>query len=77
MKIQFKNTVQLEVCESYDEEQDKGNFSLETFPPDEIHDVDLLTDHGETINIQFGDGSVCFCIPKTIYTVIEPDSTED
>lgn len=64
MKIKFKDETLLEIVESYDEENDHTETKDETFEAGEIHDVDLCDDRGDTINIQFGDGSMCYGLPK-------------
>ena len=37
----------------------------------EITDADIIEDKGSAVDIQFGEGSVVFNIPKNIIEVIE------
>lgn len=76
-KITFKEDVQLEIVESYDEETDETESSIEGFKAGEVYDVDILNEEengevGDFVNIQFGDGSCCYGVPKQ-YLEIEPE----
>jgi hypothetical protein len=67
--ITFKQDVTLETVESYDEETDTEETSIEFFKAGEVHDIDILNEDengevGEFVSIQFGDGSCCYGISK-------------
>jgi prepilin-type processing-associated H-X9-DG protein len=38
-----------------------------------VTEFDIFDDRGETVNIQFGDGSVAYGVPKALYEVVEAD----
>jgi hypothetical protein len=66
--IKFLKSCSFHVHESeFDEEG-----SLESFKENEITGADVCTEHNDgTIDLQFGDGSVAFNIPKTIIEVVK------
>ena len=69
MKFQFNDNCNLEICVGSDEDGE-AIFETEFFPSGQIHDVDLLDEYDETINIQFATGDICFCLPKNLITVL-------
>jgi ubiquinone/menaquinone biosynthesis C-methylase UbiE len=70
MWIRWKNEVHLEVVTNYDENNDVADTEQEVFKPNETMEVDVLEDHGDTVDIQFGDGSVAFNVEKTWFEVV-------
>lgn len=70
-KIRFKETCLLEIVTSYDEVEDEARTEDETFPEGEVHEIDVFEDRGETICIQFGDGSCIYGLPKDLIEVLE------
>jgi membrane protease subunit (stomatin/prohibitin family) len=73
MKITFLKDAELEVVERYDEDDDvilesgneiyrKGNV---------IEEVDILEIHEDSVDVQFGDGSVCYGIPLNTVKIEE------
>ena len=64
MIITFKQDCILQVCSYYDEANDEAKFEEESFNQGEQHLVDLVCDHGNSVDIQFGDGSVAYNVPK-------------
>ena len=72
--IRFKQPAELEIVEWYDEANDETHTKDETFSEGEVVDADIFDDRGETVNMQFGDGSVAYGVPKTIFEEIEETS---
>jgi hypothetical protein len=50
--------------------------TLDTFKKGEIFDADIFAEETSTVDIQFGDGSVAFNIPKDVIEVIEMPLTK-
>ena len=71
MIIQFIKEIELQIVESIDEESDTINDSTEVFQIGEENDVDVFGDHPEDVDMQFGDGSCAFHVPKNAYTIIK------
>ena len=78
MKIKFVCPVEIEVFESFDEALDDGETSTEAFQAGDIVEFDVidhpqrmidgqLVDDINTVNVQFGNGSVSFGISKEWY----------
>lgn len=70
MKIRFRETVELEVFNSYDEENDAPDTDNEVFSVGDEHDVDIIEDKGQSIDVQFGDGSMAFNVMKAWFEFI-------
>lgn len=65
--LKFNEETTLNIIESFDEENDEiSSQSTETFSKDEIIDADIYEYNENTINIQFGDGSVAIGVDKNI-----------
>jgi hypothetical protein len=71
MLIRFKEQTELEVVNSYDEEHDEVDSDNETFQPGVEYDVCLLGGDDDFIDIQFGDGSCAYGVPKDILEITE------
>lgn len=76
MRIRFLFDTVLEVIESYDEEADEAETSMETFKAGEIHDIDPLDPDDEEmkaeyIGFQFGDGSCAYGVPRNLFEVLD------
>ena len=71
LTIRFKNKTELEITTGYDEKKDKVYTEDETFEPSETHEVDIVSDHGETVDMQFGCGDMAYAVPKTLFDVVE------
>lgn len=72
--IKFKTDCVLNIVENFDEESDViTEESQETFKIGEEIDVDIISDNGNNIDIQFGDGSVAFGIDKSFVEIIDLD----
>ncbi len=66
--IKFIQEINLEVIKNpSDEDNIEGNE--ETFRVGSVFDVELLDDCPEKIDIRFGDGSVCYYIPKDVVEI--------
>lgn len=64
--IKFIKDAELEVTESYDEEADFAETHTETFRAGESVEADVFDDRGDSVNVQFGDGSVVYGLPKSL-----------
>lgn len=71
MKIKFTKIHEQEIVTGYDEATDLAETENEVFPKDEVHEVELLSEGPEHIDVQFGDGSVAYALPKNVIEVIE------
>lgn len=86
MKIQWKEDVELEICncseecdyddEDCEDEDDCFETSCETAKAGEIEEVDILNDEdegGDSVDMQFGNGSVAYGVPRDSFDIIEED----
>lgn len=64
--IKFLVSAELEVVESYDEENDKAETSNVSFSVGNTVEVDVLSETEDRISVQFADGSCCYGIDKEI-----------
>lgn len=72
--IKFKTDCILNVVENFDEDADVITEEFqETFKINEEIDVDIISDNGNSIDIQFGDGSVALGIDKSFIEIIDLD----
>lgn len=76
MKVKWLQDVSLNVIEHYDEETDTADEYAECFKKDEVTEFDIFEDRGDSVCIQFGDGSVVYGVPKSLYEIIEIDEEE-
>lgn len=76
MKIKWLQDVTLNVVEHYDEKTDHAEEDEVSFAKDGVTEFDIFGDRGDTVNIQFGDGSVAYGISKALYEVVEIDELE-
>jgi len=75
-KLIFLEDIELEIVESYDEDDDSYESVDEVFHKgEEIEDVDIMDKHDDFFNVQFGDGSVAFGVPY-VAVKIEDDNEE-
>ncbi len=66
----FKESVSIHFINSFDEKTDAvTNEEDIDFDKGDRLDADIIDDNNETVNIQCGDGSVAFGIPKTIFEI--------
>ena len=65
--IKFLEDCTLTVYESATDE----TGTPEVFTKNEVSDADIIEDKGSAVDIQFGEGSVAFNIPKNAIEVIE------
>lgn len=73
-KIQFTQDTEIEVCESFDEENDQGEFFNQIFRKGDIEsEVDIAEAGQSHVDLQFGDGSMAFFVPTNLFTIIESD----
>jgi len=70
MKAKWLQDVDLNVVESYDEKTDTTVESSEAFKKDEVVEFDIFDDRGDSVNIQFGDGSVAYGVFKKFFVEI-------
>jgi hypothetical protein len=75
MKFKFKQDSELQIVVGLDEDEEPI-FEDEFFPKDEIHDVDLLDEHEDSIDVQFGSGDCCYGLKKSAIEIIERDKDD-
>lgn len=73
-KIIFKEEIELEIIESYDEDTDEQEGYFSTFKAGTICDVDIIIENEDSIDIQFGNGDCSFGIPKQYIEIQENES---
>jgi len=71
MKIRWLDNVDLSVVYHYEEETDIPDEGFEIVQKDEINEVDILEDKGNTVDMQFGNGSVAFNVKKKWFESID------
>lgn len=66
MNIRWVKDTMLEIIEYFDEETEEAETVHETFQKGEHQYVDIVDEDKErgTVNIQFGDGSMAYGVPK-------------
>lgn len=70
--IKFKQDTTLTVVSGFDEETDNiTEESEDTFKKGEAVDADIVDDDGPFVDLQFGDGSVCYGVQRESFEVIE------
>lgn len=70
--IRFLEDAIIEVIDHYDEELDKSVMGDDlNVKAGEIVDADVFDENEETANIQYGDGSVSYGVPKRLFEVID------
>lgn len=76
MKIKINIHTEHQVIESVNPDTEEIDSQyMETFKVGEVHDVDIYEDHGDTVDIQFGDGSMAYNFPKAAYSEVQPAFT--
>jgi len=73
MKIKFLKDSEVEIVVDFDEETEEATTENETFLRGEVHDVDLLNERDDSIDIQFGCGDCCYGLRKNCIEIIERD----
>ena len=73
MKIKFTQPVELEVITNYYENLDSFDSVNETFTSGEVVDVEQIAENDNSIDIQFGNGSVSLSVPKECFKILYPE----
>ena len=73
LKVRWLQDVELEVVNSYDEETDTTDTEDQIFRKDEITEFDVfdVREDTQTINVQFGNGSVVYGLPVKLFTIVQ------
>lgn len=73
MKLKFLEACQLEVVDWYDEKNDEVHTSDELFKVGEEVTADIVSVNEvcKTAEIQFGNGSVAYGVPQSVFEVVE------
>jgi uncharacterized ParB-like nuclease family protein len=71
MKIKFLQDSEVEVVIDFNMATDEAITEDEMFKAGEIHDVDVLTERRDTIDIQFGCGDCCYGLKKSCFEIVE------
>ncbi len=69
MLIRFLENVELEVVDSYDDENDVAETTDVTFQKNQTALVDVLEVKKDTVDVQFGDGSCCYGLNRSCFKV--------
>ncbi len=73
-EIEWQVDAELEIVSTYDEETDVAETSNELFSQGTRSEVDIIEDNGETVDIQFGDGSMAFGVSKVCFRRLKPQT---
>jgi hypothetical protein len=76
MKIRFIKDSEIEVVTDYDKENDVVVTEDEFFKSGEETEIDILADHGDIVDVQFGCGDCCYGLKKSCFYIIEEDEDE-
>lgn len=68
--IAFNQDTTLEIVESYNEELDRVETCQEFFKADEKVDADIISEDGELVDLQFGDGAVALSVERDLFRLI-------
>lgn len=71
MKIRWLDDVDLAVVYDYNEETGIADEGSEIVEKGEINDVDILADKVNAVDIQFGNGWVCFNVMKEWFETVD------
>lgn len=71
MKLRFVKECELELVENFDPATEIADTVLQIFRVGDIEEVDTENESEKYWDIQFGDGSVAFCIEKALTEVLE------
>jgi len=70
MNVRFKKDVTLTVVDSYNEETEEGEYSELKVKQGDVYDVDVFYESNDSVDIQFGDGSVSYNLQKEDVTIL-------
>ena len=65
--IRFVEDCELEIVETYDEENDCPDIKIEHFHAGQEFEVGLIEGNESTKDIQFGDGSVAYGVANALF----------
>lgn len=73
--IRFKEPAELELITSYDEQTETAQCKSEVFNTGDVADAEVLetNENFRTCTIQFGDGSMAYGVPMSIFEVVEKE----
>ena len=72
MIVKWNSTFEIELIDSFDEEMDNiGESHCETVREGEIEEIDIIDDKEDCVDIQFGCGSMAFCVQKSSFEIVE------
>lgn len=70
--ITFKENITLTIVDGFDEETDNiTSETIETFKAGEKVDADIVSENGNYVDIQFGDGGVAMGVQRTSFDVVD------
>jgi hypothetical protein len=75
VKLKFLTKSNIEIIESFNEDEDVADTTIDTFEENECIDCDLVSETSECYEVQFGDGSLSF-IDKELVIVETETETE-
>lgn len=72
MEIRWLDDVEIELVDSFDEQQDAINeTSMVRFAKGDINDVDIIDERKDNVDMQFSDGSMGYSISKKWYEKVK------
>ncbi len=73
--ITFNQDIELQIVVDFDETHDQPIVENETFKKGELVDGDIIDDEPDSkdpfCTIEFGDGSVAYCVDRALFTVVK------
>lgn len=71
MDIMWLQEVDLTIVTNFDEKNEVADEDTQMVSKGECDDIDILEDKGDTVDIQFGNGSVAFNVKKEWFRRME------
>jgi len=72
MKIVWNDTFEVEIIDHFDEETNNIAESHKAIIKAGVFDfIDIIKDDGNYVDMQFGNGSMAYCILKTSFKILE------
>ena len=72
MTIKFFRDTALEIVESFDDATEKASTVNETFLAGDPVQADIIDERDGLCQLEFGDGSQAFCVPRSSFEIIGP-----
>lgn len=70
MRIKFLKDCEIELVTRFDEATDQADTENEIFVAGSVHEVDVLDEREGSLDVQFGDGSVAYGVPNSLFAKV-------